>query len=279
MLNEFMREQDEKQAQLRQQRINSEKARTTKRASIQCDRWDVLEKSNVAVQTEFPDLMDDLKEQIRQLTKIVADLTALKNRHQGNVPNNQLNDEDILMDSLSDVLPFDAELSSNQPVPETPPEGPAQAPSMTQSVPLAVVNSGAMLQPPSLQPSLRSPLSTIDQNAPFVQRRYSSHRPTDDHRQKVELIVSFGSNIITTAMACVDILFTDKELANGNTSGSNGYRQLDELKLLFLESTLHRKFESPVFTSQWESVRTRINTKCRGKRRTVIRRLQKNTIF
>lgn len=149
MLNEFIREQDEKQAQLKQQRINIEKAKTTKTASIQCDRWDVLQKSDVAVQTEFPDVMDDLKEQIRQLTKIVADLTALKNRHQGNVPNNQLNDEDILMDSLSDVLPFDAELSSNQPVPETPPEGPAQAPSMTQSVPLAVVNSGAMLQPPS----------------------------------------------------------------------------------------------------------------------------------
>ena len=64
-------------------------------------------------QTEFPDVMDDLKEQIRQLTKIMANLTALKNRHQGDVPNNQLNDEDILMDSLSDVLPFDAELSSN----------------------------------------------------------------------------------------------------------------------------------------------------------------------
>ena len=179
----------------------------------------------------------------------MADLTALKNRHQGNVPNNQLNDEDILMDSLSDVLPFDAELSSNQPVPETPPEGPAQPPSMTQSVPLAVVTSAAMLQPPSLQPSLRSPLSTIDQNAPFVQRRYSSHGPTDDHWRKVESIVSFGSNIITTAMACIDGLFTDEELANGNTSGSNGYRQLDELKLLFLESTLRRKFEKTKITS------------------------------
>ena len=42
MLNEFMREQNEKQAQLRQQRINSEKAETTKRASIQCYRRDVL---------------------------------------------------------------------------------------------------------------------------------------------------------------------------------------------------------------------------------------------
>ena len=46
MLNEFIRKQDEKQAQLRQQRINSEKAKTTKRASIQCDRRDVLEKSD-----------------------------------------------------------------------------------------------------------------------------------------------------------------------------------------------------------------------------------------
>ena len=90
----------------------------------------------------------------------MTDLTALKNRHQGEVPNNQLNDEDILMDSLSDVLPFEAELSSNQPVPETPPEGPAQPPNLTQSIPLAVVSSAAMLQPPSLQPSLRSPLST-----------------------------------------------------------------------------------------------------------------------
>lgn len=180
MLNEFMREQDEKQAQLKQQRIDSEKAKTTKMPSIQCDRRDV------AVQTKFPDVMDDLKEQIRQLTKIMANLTALKNRHQGEVPNNQLNHKDILMDSLSGVLPFDTKLSSNQPVPEMPPEGLAQPPSMSQSIPLAVVNSGAMPQQPSLQPSLRSPLSTIDQNAPIVQRRYSSHGPTDDNRRNIK---------------------------------------------------------------------------------------------
>ena len=267
-----MTERDEKQARLKQQRINSGMAKTTKTVSIQCDRRDVLERSEVAVQPEFPNVMDDLKEQIRQLTSIVADLTALKNKHQSEVGNNQLNDEDILSDSLNDVLPFDAELSSNQPVPETPPE----PSSTTQSVPLELVNSRAPL---SLPLSLRSPLSTIDQNAPLVQRRYSSHGPTDDQRRKVESMVSLGGNIITTAMACVDVLFTDEELVNGNTSGSNGYRQLDELKLRFLESTLHWKFESPVFTSQWESIRTRINTKCRGKRRTVIRRLQKSTNF
>ena len=90
-----------------------------------------------------------------------------------------------------------------------------------------------------------------------MQRRYSSHGPTDNNRQKVESIVSlnkFGGNIITTAMTCVDVLFTDEELANGNTSGSNGYQQLDELKLLFVESTLHQKFESLVSTRQWEGV-------------------------
>ena len=229
----------------------------------------------MAVQTEFPDVMEDLKEQIRQLAKIVVDLTSLKNRHQSEVRTDQLNGEDILSDSLSDVLPFDAGLSCNQPVPEMPPEPPC----MAQSVPLAVVNSGAMLPPLPLPPSLRSPLSTIDKNAPLVQSRYSSQGPTNDHRRKVESILSFGGNIITIAMACVDVLFTDEELASSNTSGSNGYQQLDELKLGFLESTLRWKFEFPDFTNQWESVRTRINTKCRGERRTVIRRIQKNTNF
>ena len=81
MWNEFIRERDEKQARLKQERINREKAKTSKTASIQCDRQDALEKSDVAVQTKFPDVMDDLNEQIRQLTKIVADLTSLKNRH------------------------------------------------------------------------------------------------------------------------------------------------------------------------------------------------------
>ena len=75
MLDEFMRERDEKETCLRQQC-------TTKTASIQCDRRDALQKSDVALQTEFPYIMDDLKEQIRQLTKIVADLSSLKNRHQ-----------------------------------------------------------------------------------------------------------------------------------------------------------------------------------------------------
>ena len=171
----------------------------------------------------------------------------------------------------------------SQPVPEMPPEGPQSLnpPGITQSVPLAATNTTAMAPPPPRPPSLqlRSPLSTIVPNVQIVHRTNRSYGPTDDHRRNVESIVSFGSNMITTAMACMDVLFTDDELANSNTSGSNGYQQLDEIKLHFLESTLRQKFEFPAFASQWEDVRVRINTKCRGKRRTVIRRLQKKTNF
>ena len=240
----------------------------------------------MAVQTEFPDVMDNLKDQIMQLTKIVADLTAPRN-NQSKRHNRHFSDEEILSmsDSLSDVVPFDpdAEVSSNQPVPETPPEGPQSLnpPGITQSVPLAAANTKAMAPPPPHPPSLQlqSPLSPIDPNVQIVHRTNRSYGPTDDHRHNVESIVSFGSNMITTAMACVDVLLTDDELANGNTSGSNGYQQLDEIKLHFLESTLRRTFESPAFASQWENVRAHINTKCRGKQRTVIRRLQKKTNF
>ena len=47
MLDEFLREQREKQAQLKQQRVN-EKTKTSKNSSIQCGRRDI-EKSEVEV--------------------------------------------------------------------------------------------------------------------------------------------------------------------------------------------------------------------------------------
>ena len=80
-------------------------------------------------------------------------------------------------------------------------------------------------------------------------------------------------------MACIDTLFSDEELDNSNTSGSNGYRELDNMKLCFLMSVLRQKYESPMFMKQWEDVKSRMNTRCRGKRRTVQRRLQKQVNF
>ena len=38
-------------------------------------------------------------------------------------------------------------------------------------------------------------------------------------------------------------------------------------------STLQHKFDSPVFKEQWEQVKGKINTKHRGKRRTLVQRL------
>ena len=95
----------------------------------------------------------------------------------------------------------------------------------------------------------------------------------------MEAIVVLGKEVVSSAMACIDALFFDEELANSNTSGSNGYRELDNLKLRFLMSVLRQKHKSPLFMKQWEDVKSRINTRCRGKRRTVQRRVQKRVNF
>ena len=62
--------------------------------------------------------------------------------------------------------------------------------------------------------------------------------------------------MVSSAMACIDALFSDEELANCNTSGSNGYRELDNLKLRFLMSVLRQKYEYPLFMKQWEDVKS-----------------------
>ena len=84
----------------------------------------------------------------------------------------------------------------------------------------------------------------------------------------------------TVALACMDVLiFTDDEMAGCNRSGSKGFEQLDSSKLSFLFSALKNKFDSPMFGEKWNQIVSRINTKCRGKRRTLIHRLKKNTFF
>ena len=286
-----MAEQTEIEERLKQQRLSKEKPRkSTKESAIQCDRQETAHPkltSEIGVQTDSvpADVMEDLREQVIQLTKIVADLTALKVRDDRKDTSIPLLGEGILSDSLSEVVPFDsADIPAALETP--PPPEPVNPPCFVQdpvlqNIPASASQTQALPPRPPLNsqnnnaPSfpMRLPLSTVNQN---VQVTFSSG-PTDEQRRKVEAIVFMGSQVITTAMACVDALFTDGELANGNTSGSNGYRPLDDLKLRFLASALRQKFDSPVFTDQWESIKVRINTKCRGKRRTVLRRLQKQT--
>ena len=85
--------------------------------------------------------------------------------------------------------------------------------------------------------------------------------------------------MVPSAMAAVYVLFSEEELANANTSRANRYKKLDGLKLRFLQSVLWQKHESETFTEDWEDIKVKINTRCKGKRRTFLRRLQKQKGF
>lgn len=242
MLNTFLEEQAQKQSRLKQQRV--EKNRQAKDVAIQCTRSPLT--AEVAVQTDSPDIMDDLREQVKSLRKIVEELTAMKARE-----NTQslpvLNDSDLTFINQDD---------SNI-VLETPPQAPPAAfvpPIIVPDhpVPQAVSDPSPVHTYP--RPQMRSPLSTIDHNSQVL---YSSPNfgPSDQQKQKVEAMVVLGKEITSSAMACVDALFSDEELANSNTAGSSGFRQLDHLKLHFLMSVLRQKYDSQMFIKQWEDVK------------------------
>ena len=75
MLGTFLAEQTEKQAKLKQQRARP--AIKRREVAIQCET-DVKQRSDAAVQTDLPDVMEDLKQQVKNLTNIVAQLTEMK---------------------------------------------------------------------------------------------------------------------------------------------------------------------------------------------------------
>ena len=265
------------------------------------------------------DIMEDLKRQVDSLSKIVEELTQFKAQetlkhtpspfsdretlcdisdiiNQDPLAVNQsllvpdlsvnravpasdkfpsaVNQPLLVSDSSVNRLPASDKFPSavNQPllVPDTSVNRAVPASSQSRFIP--------QLSPANPHPQLRSPLSTIDSNAQLV---FSSvgRGPTDEQKRKVEAIVIMSAQMIPAAMACINVLFSEEELANGNTSGSNGYKKLDNLKLCFLESVLRQKYDSDTFREKWEDVKVKINTRCRGKRRTVLRRLQRQIDF
>ena len=66
------------------------------------------------------------------------------------------------------------------------------------------------------------------------------------------LFISIIINIL--ALACVDVLFTEAEPANGNASDTFGYEKLDESKTRYLSLALRQKFASTSFESQREAM-------------------------
>ena len=82
MLNTFLAEQAEKEACLKQQRVMKTKQTHDVAVQCACSR----ETSDVALQTDLPDVMGDLREQIRSLSKIVTEVTELKANEQLPIP-------------------------------------------------------------------------------------------------------------------------------------------------------------------------------------------------
>ena len=316
MLNTLVAEQAEKQARLKQLRLE--------KAVVHTVQSETRQTADAAVQTDFPDIMEDLKKQVASLTNIVAELTAFKAkqtlRPTPSTPSLYFSDSDTFCDSLiSGVIDQEPVVAVDQPLlapdqsvnPVVP--APDKLPPAMNQLPLvpappvtysavpapdklpSAVNPQRLLDsavPASGQnffmsmplsstspyPQLRSSLSAIDTNAQVVFNSID-RGPTDDQRRKVEAIVLMSSQMVPSAMAAVNVLFSEEELANGNTSASNGYKKLDSLNLRFLQSVLRQKHESETFTEDWEDIKVKINTRCRGKRRTFLRRLQKQIDF
>lgn len=97
---------------------------------------------------------------------------------------------------------------------ETPPKAPPAAITSPIIVPEPHVHQPlcATLSLPSYTPpQMRSPLSTIDRNSQIF-CSIPSLGPSDQQKQKVEAIVIVGKEMVSSAMACIDILFSDEEL-------------------------------------------------------------------
>ena len=178
----------------------------------------------VAVQTDIPDIMEELRDQVKTLTRIVAELSEMKAREKvPSLPGLSESDLTFINQDGEDV------------VEETPPQARPAAITSPIIVPEPRVPQplSALLSLPTYPPPhLRSPLSTIDSNSQIF-CSIPSLGPSDQQKQKVEAIVVLGKDMVSSAMACIDTLFSDEELASSNTSGSNGYRELDSRNFVF----------------------------------------------
>ena len=133
----------------------------------------------MGVQTDFVDVMPDLKEQIQHLSQIVAELTALKPKPQENVNEGcrGLLLTKLLSDSLSDITticPDSSEICSTasaDPLPRL------QSPSAVITPPVLLRELACSNSLPVTFPS-RAPLTLIQQNS--QQLNSTSHGPTDN---------------------------------------------------------------------------------------------------
>ena len=288
MLNDLRAEQNHKQKALQ---LKKEPKPRTKEVGVQPVGEVHVKTIDASTQTDSPDILNELKGQVQNLMKVVEELTSLKrdlkdgeNRATPPLINEEFSDDETFRNIVGDAIRTmcqDGEGSDNIKCESPTIESSQVLPNLGEQLPVPlntqqrISSNPATLQvpvtyasPPVSMP--RAPLRSIDPNATSLSGL------TETQRQKVEGIVQIGKQMSTCALACVDILFSEEELANGNTGGARGFQQLNCEKLHFLMSVLRRKFDSLNFVEQWDLVKTKINTKCRGKRRTLVQRLKKD---
>ena len=66
----------------------------------------------------------------------------------------------------------------------------------------------------------------------------------------------------TAALAFVDVLFTDDEMARCNTSGTKRFPPVGQRKIRLSCVRFTKKFDSRFFSERWNQIAARINTKC-----------------
>ena len=120
----------------------------------------------MAVQTDFVDVMPDLKEQIRQLSQIVAELTALKPQPQENVNEGSCGSllTELLSDSLSDITTICPDRSENCSTASAYPLPGLQSPSAVIAPPILLREPARSNSSPVTFPT-RAPLTLIQQNS------------------------------------------------------------------------------------------------------------------
>ena len=224
----------------------------TKDASIQCSSA-VASKltADASVQTDHYDIAAELRQQIQGLQEVVRVDKCLHQRSPEMTPASQ---PMFGAEELSDVQldpTFTAAITNfcNGP----PDYSSQEVVSTDPSESLPVQNHGTMsrLLFSSPMASSRQALMPIENVAP---RSSISHGPTDEQQNKVAAIVDLSPDMSNAALACVDALFISDKMARDNMSGSKGYQQLDTHKLGYLISALKRKFDSPIFTDQWNQI-------------------------
>lgn len=244
---------------------------TTKTIQVQTDHYEELCKS-----------VNDLKDQVQQLSEMLSDIAEdVKARRVETVKDCAVLaaevaevQDDVMFDEDSENSFVNSSIESTMNYilsPEIAPNPPLQ-----QFVPLnrpVETSTPPLLQYVVPQRPIQTPRAPLNDILNLTES--VTNGPTDEQRRKVSRLVDFGVDMNTAAIASVDVLFTEQELASSNTSGSKGFEQLDASKISFLNSQLKRKFNNPHFSDQWEVVLSKINSKCRGKRRTLITKLKK----